>query len=174
MCYTLGYRESGGGVLCADDVLRVLRECKLAEIIDNHVSLRVHCTSSPEKVFEFLTTDAGRKAFWADFAVERDGVIHFQFSNGMEHHGKVIETIPHRRFSVEYFGGSKATFELEEAEGGGTDLTLTESKIPGEWAAEHKAGWVTVLLTLKAAVDFSVDLRNTDPLRNWANGYVDV
>jgi hypothetical protein len=36
------------------------------------------------------------------------------------------------------------------------------------------AGWVSVLLALKAAVDFGVDLRNSDPARRWEDGYVDV
>lgn len=35
------------------------------------------------------------------------------------------------------------------------------------------AGWVSVLLALKAAVDFSVDLRNHDPGRTWDQGYAD-
>lgn len=147
---------------------------RLAGDTDNQITMRVHLASSPEKVFEFLSTDAGRQAFWADSASEKDGIIHFRFSNGMEHRGKIIENIPQQRFSVEYFGGSTATFELLEAEDGGTDVVFTESEIPGEWLAEHKSGWVTVLLTLKAAVDFSVDLRNSDPRRNWENGYVDV
>jgi hypothetical protein len=32
---------------------------------------------------------------------------------------------------------------------------------------------VSVLLALKAAVDFSVDLRNHDAGRTWCSGYVD-
>jgi hypothetical protein len=35
------------------------------------------------------------------------------------------------------------------------------------------AGWVSVLLALKAAVDFGVDLRNHDPERTWSTGFVD-
>jgi hypothetical protein len=70
--------------------------------------------------------------------------------------------------------GSRATFELQPEEGGGTLLTLTETGVPpGEWA-ENRAGWVAVLLALKAAADFRVDLRNRDPARGWEQGYVDV
>ena len=141
---------------------------------NNRITMRIHLISSPDKVFEFLSTAVGREAFWADSAKEHDGVIHFHFSNGMEHKGKIVESIPQHRYSVEYFGGSKATFELLAVAGGGTDLILTESEINEEWLADHKAGWITVLLTLKAAVDFSVDLRNSDPHRSWQNGYVDV
>jgi hypothetical protein len=35
------------------------------------------------------------------------------------------------------------------------------------------AGWVSVLLALKAAADFGIDLRNHDPARTWNKGYVD-
>ena len=35
------------------------------------------------------------------------------------------------------------------------------------------AGWVSVLLTLKAAIDFDVDIRNHDPKRTWDQGYAD-
>ena len=37
-----------------------------------------------------------------------------------------------------------------------------------------RVGVVSVLLALKAAADFSVDLRNRDPGRRWEDGYVDV
>jgi hypothetical protein len=35
------------------------------------------------------------------------------------------------------------------------------------------AGWVSVLLALKAAADFRVDLRSHDPQRTWSQGYAD-
>jgi len=35
------------------------------------------------------------------------------------------------------------------------------------------AGWVSVLMALKAAVDHGVDLRNHDPQRTWDQGYAD-
>lgn len=140
----------------------------------NQVCLRVHVASPSAKVFQFLTTDAGRAAFWADSAIEHDGAIHFRFSNGMEHVGRILAIEPNKRFAVEYFGASVATFSLAEDGAGGTDVTLTETSVPQEWLTEHRAGWVSVLLTLKAAVDFSIDLRNRDPQRSWEQGYVDV
>jgi hypothetical protein len=85
----------------------------------------------------------------------------------------VLERDPPRRFSVEYFGGSYLTFDLRDDGAGGTDLILTEAGVsPGDWP-ENNAGWVSVLLALKATVDFGVDLRNHDPGRNWDQGYVD-
>jgi hypothetical protein len=35
------------------------------------------------------------------------------------------------------------------------------------------AGWVSVLLGLKAAADHGVDLRNHDAARTWSQGYCD-
>ena len=45
--------------------------------------------------------------------------------------------------------------------------------MPGDWEAENRAGWVSVLLTLKAAADFGVDLRNHDPTRTWDQDFAD-
>ena len=131
------------------------------------VRWRVHLASSPEAVYELLTTDEGRAQFWAESAVEREGTIEFEFPNGVRSRGVVLGADPPRSFSVEYFG-SAATFELEPDGDGGTDLTLT-----GAGDAEVLAGWVSVLLTLKAAADFGVDLRNHDAGRTWSQGYCD-
>jgi len=78
-----------------------------------------------------------------------------------------------RKFGVEYFGGSRATFTLDDDGVGGTDLTLTDEGVPPEDRCEVIAGWVSVLLALKAAVDFSVDLRNHGPARTWEQGFAD-
>jgi hypothetical protein len=41
-------------------------------------------------------------------------------------------------------------------------------------SAASFAGWASVLLALKAAVDFGVDLRHHDPERTWDQGYGDI
>jgi hypothetical protein len=56
---------------------------------------------------------------------------------------------------------------------GGTDLTLVDVGVPAADRAEVVAGWVSVLLALKATVDFGVDLRNHDPQRTWDTGYAE-
>ncbi len=140
----------------------------------DEVRLRVHLRSAPQRVYDYLATDAGRGAFWAESAAARDDVIEFRFANGMTHRGRILEADPPRRFAVEYFGGSRARFELTGDGAGGTELELRETGIPPATIDDQRAGWVTVLLNLKAAVDFSVDLRNGDPERTWENGYVDV
>ncbi len=134
---------------------------------------RLHLASPPEKVFEVLATDVGRARFWAESAVERDGAIDFRFPNGMTWRAKVLERVPASRLVVEYFGGSRTTFELASDGRGGTDLTLTDEGVPEIWREETKAGWVSVLMALKAVVDFGVDLRNHDPQRSWDAGFAD-
>jgi hypothetical protein len=133
----------------------------------------VHLRSPPAAVYDLIATSPGRSRFWAESAEERDGFIEFRFSGGAEWRGRVLERTAPQRFAVEYFGGSRAIFECNDDGAGGTDLMLTESGIsPQEWS-DNYAGWVSVLLALKAAADFGVDLRNHDPRRSWENGFVD-
>lgn len=133
----------------------------------------LHLNSSPQKVFDALATDAGRARWWAEFAIETDSVIHFVFPNGAEWRGRILESKPPHRFRIEYYGGSLTTFELTADGQGGTELTLTDAGVPTEDRTEVIAGWVSVLMTLKAAVDFGVDLRNHDQQRSWDQGYAE-
>jgi uncharacterized protein YndB with AHSA1/START domain len=137
------------------------------------VQWRLHLKSSPSAVFEMLTSNQGRSRFWAESTAEVDGKVLFRFSNGQEWCGKIIEQTAPRRFVIEYFGGSIATFELCDDAYGGTELNLRDAGVPAEHRMEVIAGWASVLLALKAAVDFGVDLRNHDPQRTWDDGYVD-
>ena len=139
----------------------------------NLIDWKLHLASSPQAVYEKLSTDEGRASFWAESAVEQDGVIHFVFPNQAEWKGKILAQDPPKRFKVEYYGGSITTFELESDTSGGTDLTLTDEGISAEFRNEVIAGWVSVLMALKASVDFGVDLRNHDPKRTWDNGFAD-
>jgi uncharacterized protein YndB with AHSA1/START domain len=134
---------------------------------------RLHLRSPLEKVYQELATDAGRASFWAESAVEQDGVIHFVFPNGVTWDGRVVEAVPPRRYAVQYYGNSLAAFHLEADGWGGTDLTLTDSGVPPAHRAEVIAGWVSVMMALKAAVDFGVDLRAHDPERHWDSSYVE-
>lgn len=134
---------------------------------------RLHLSSPVEKVYQALATDEGRASFWAESAIEQEGRIHFIFPNAAEWKGEILEAAPHRRFSVRYYGGSTATFTLAEDGLGGTDLTLTDRGVPQEDRCEVTAGWVSVLMALKGAVDFGIDLRAHDPNRRWDLGYVE-
>ena len=115
-----------------------------------------------------VTTDEGRARFWAESAQERNGEIEFRFPDGTRRRGRVLANDPPRSFALEYFG-TRVDFELADDGAGGTDVTLVdESDDP-----ENRAGWVSVLLSLKAAADHGIDLRNHDSRRTWEHGFVD-
>ncbi len=133
---------------------------------------RVHLAAPPEAVHELLATDEGRARFWAETATATSDRIEFRFPGGQTWAGRVLEDSP-TRFVVQYVGGSEATFELGSDGSGGTDLTLTDRGVAGADRTEVTAGWVSVLLALKAAADFGVDLRNHDPARTWDQGFAD-
>jgi uncharacterized protein YndB with AHSA1/START domain len=139
----------------------------------NIIKWSLHVRSSPSAVYDILATNEGRSQFWAEAAVEADGRIHFKFPNGQSWSGRLMEQVAPHRFSVEYIGGSVATFELSDEGRGGTDLTLIDKGVAARDRAEVSAGWVSVLLALKAAIDFGVDLRNHDGGRTWDGGFVD-
>ncbi len=134
---------------------------------------RLHLMSAPPLVYRMLATAEGRARFWAESAVEDDGTIVFTFPDGQMWRGDILDDTPPHRYAVRYYGGCIATFELADDGAGGTDLTLTDVGEPEEWRTEVIAGWVSVLLALKATVDFGVDLRNHDPQRTWSEGFAD-
>lgn len=134
---------------------------------------QLHLRSPVARVYQALSTDDGRASFWAESAIEQDGVIRFIFPNGATWNAKIIQAIPPNRYMLEYYGDSVTTFELREDGQGGTDLILTDSGVPAQDRTEVIAGWVSVLMSLKAAVDFGVDLRTHDPDRNWDHEYVE-
>jgi uncharacterized protein YndB with AHSA1/START domain len=131
---------------------------------------RLHLASPPQGVWEALTTDEGRASFWAESAVEKDAAIHFRFPNALAEKARILAREPGKRFSVDYFG-SPTTFLLEPDAHGGTDLTLEARDVPENDKPEIAAGWVSVLMALKARVDHKVDLRGHDPDRTWDQGY---
>lgn len=133
---------------------------------------RLRLQAPPRRVFDLLATDEGRASFWVERSVQRGDSVTFHFPDGevlTSHIGEVES--PHR-LSFTYFGGSTATFELREA-GAGTDLCLRETGVCAGDFEENQAGWVSVLMNLKAQADHRVDLRNHDRQCCWANAYVD-
>ena len=134
---------------------------------------RVHFRSAPEAVYSALNSAEGREQYWSESSQEADGVIHFRVPGGLASRGRVIQRIPGRRFATEYFGWT-VEFELQpDASGSGTELSMTCRNMPEKDRMEIAAGWVSVLMAMKAAVDFGVDLRNHDESRTWWQGYVD-
>lgn len=134
---------------------------------------KLHFRSEPAAVFDALATAQGRARFWAESAEERDWVVHFVLPGGLESRGRVLDSLHGRRFVAEYFGWS-VRFDLSpDGVGGGTDLEMTCRGVAAQDRVEVIAGWVSVLMAMKAAVDFGVDLRNHDPERTWWQGYAD-
>ena len=139
----------------------------------NLIHWRLYLKSPITGVFQVLATDDGRASFWAESAMENNGVIHFVFPNQMTWDGPILASIPPQKYSVRYYGNSVTTFTLEEDGEGGTILTLTDAGVPIQDRTEVIAGWVSVLMNLKAVVEFGVDLRNHDMTRQWDNGFVE-
>lgn len=138
---------------------------------------RVHLASPPRVAYFLIATAAGRRRFWADSTRERDGVLELRFTDGRTLRGRVREREPFLRFALELAGGAVLAFDLASDGLGGTDLTLTETGIPAadrHDRDERRAAWAALLLALKAAADFGVDLRHHDPGRSRDRGYVDV
>lgn len=133
---------------------------------------RLHLAAPPQRVYAALDSDDGRAAFWAESAPEVEGRVRFTFADGTVWDGRVLRREPPRLWSVEYFG-SVVEFLLEPDSAGGTDLTMTDHGVSEEHRTEVIAGWLNVLLPLKAHVDFGVDLHNHDRNRTWQQGYAD-
>lgn len=136
------------------------------------ISWRMHFASPPARVFRALATPEGRATFWAEQAPERDGLVTFYILNYEPFSGRILERTEPRVFALEYYG-TKVRFELEPDGSGGTDLTLMATEVDESIRSEMIAGWVSVLMAMKAAVDHGVDLRNHDASRAWTTGYAD-
>jgi uncharacterized protein YndB with AHSA1/START domain len=137
------------------------------------INWKVHLRAAPEVVYQCVTTDEGRATFWADEAPEENGVIRFSLPNGKTLASKVLRAEDPHVFECRHFNGSVVTFEFQDDGRGGTDLHLQERGWTQDGSVENWAGWVSVLLALKAAVDHGVDLRNHDLQRTWDQGFVD-
>jgi uncharacterized protein YndB with AHSA1/START domain len=132
----------------------------------------MHLPTPPERVYATLDSDAGREAFWAERARERDGVVEFVFVNNVRCRCRIVKRQPPHLWRIEYIEGV-ASFELTSDGRGGTDLMLRHDGIPpDEWQEVH-AGWLNVLFPLKAWLVHGVDLRNHDAARSWDEGYAD-
>lgn len=138
----------------------------------NVIEWKLQFQSPPKKVYEALSTNEGRKKYWAESAEEKDGKIHYVFLNEIEDTGEILEAIPERKFKVTYFGWH-VSFDLEQSEGKGTVMTMLCEGVSDKDKMEISSGWVSWLLTMKAAVDFDVDLRNHNPERTWFHGFAD-
>jgi uncharacterized protein YndB with AHSA1/START domain len=136
------------------------------------IEWKVHLASPPAAVFESLTTDAGRERFWAEHSRAENGAFTLRFSGGEQLRCAVVAQSAPQCFAFRYFAETLVEITLTADERGGTDLSLAEIGFKDEaHRVENYAGWIQVLLCLKAALDHNVDLRNHDPTRTWAAGF---
>jgi uncharacterized protein YndB with AHSA1/START domain len=136
------------------------------------IEWKIHLKSDAARVYAFLTTDKGREGFWCENSRESDGKIHFIFPDGTEYESRIIKKIPDKEFCLDYFE-SKVSFKTSTSKDGGSDLILRNENIADDEYTEMHAGWVSVLMNLKAAVDFDIDLRNHNPKKTWKEKFVD-
>jgi hypothetical protein len=130
------------------------------------VQWKVFCKSGPNDVYRALSTPQGRVRFWAQSTQGPDGVIEFVLPDGRTDKCQLERAVQDRLYQVRYFGRT-VTFTLAPGDSGGTELTLTSDRTD----AQADAVYVSLLLRLKASVDFGVDLRNHDNDRT--TGYAD-
>ena len=133
---------------------------------------KLHLKSSPQQVFKYLSESKFLEKYWAEKVTIEDGFISFEFINGWVFKSKILKSTPNSIFEIDY-SNTTVRFELNGDENNGTDLELTNTNIPAEEYQDMHAGWLSVLMALKAAVDFDIDLRNHDNSRSWDHGYVD-
>jgi uncharacterized protein YndB with AHSA1/START domain len=133
---------------------------------------RLRLAASPERVFAAWLSPGDHERFWCERSEALpDGGFRQHFIDGTVDNCAVEATTTPTHIRFRYFM-TRVDLHLERR-GDGTDLTLTASDVPSpEWNDFH-AGWLNVLLPFKAWVDFGIDLRNHDPMRTWAQRYVD-
>jgi hypothetical protein len=122
------------------------------------VQQKVYCVSAAGDVYRAVSTILGRERFWAESAPESAGVISFALADGRTDESPIEEAVVDRRYRLQHFG-RRLTFTLAPADAG-TDLTLEFDD------AADAPEFVSLLLRLKASVDFGVDLRNHDATRS--------
>ncbi|GAC1457763.1 MAG: hypothetical protein PVSMB4_17530 [Ktedonobacterales bacterium] len=142
-----------------------------------HIHVSVKLNTSRDRVWQAMTTPGGITSWWAERAEVQPvdgGLLRLVFPNRRMLDSKVVMCRPPEFLSFVYFGGTRAEFHLSTHPAGGTVATVTDRGFSSqEDYAETLAHWSSVLLALKAFLDFGVDLRNHTPVFNWEQGFVD-
>ena len=136
------------------------------------INWKMHFNSPCDVVFSALSTNEGRATFWAESAPEETGIITFNILGYPPSSARILVCHRASLFKLEYFG-TIAEISLDSNRSGGTDMTLRATNVPESIRTEMIAGWVSVLMSMKAAVDHGIDLRNHDTARTWNLGYAD-
>jgi len=134
------------------------------------INWMMHFISPKEMVFSALATDEGRARYWAESTSEVGGQVTFSILGYEPFSAYILKKNAPSPFALEYFG-TIVEFSLRDDGQGGTDLSLLVTQVDESIRMEMVAGWVSVLMAMKAAVDHGVDLRNHDASRTWNDGY---
>jgi uncharacterized protein YndB with AHSA1/START domain len=138
---------------------------------DREIVWRLRLAAAPGRVHAAWLDPEQHARFWCERSERSPAGFRQEFADGTVGDCELVESAPPERIVFRYFG-SRVRIELA-ARDGGTDLTLTCDEVPAHDFLDMHAGWLNVLLPLKAWVDFGVDLRNHDPARTWRERYVD-
>lgn len=141
-------------------------------VVGEPIVWKLSLPASRSRVFRALADPIERAHYWAHSPEGPAGIIQFHFSSGEQSKGRVLRKREPELFELEYFGAT-ATFELCADEPSITDLMLTHTGVRREEWLETYAGWLNVLLPLKAWIVCGIDIRNGDPRKTWTDGYVD-
>jgi uncharacterized protein YndB with AHSA1/START domain len=142
------------------------------QVTADRLRWRVHLSSSPQEIYRLLATDSGRECFWAESSEASGDQVLMVFPDRSWTTMRVLEAAPPDRFVVDYFG-IETTFEIDAVDVNSSVLRVTASSVPAGEVVDVAAGWVSVLLCLKAFVKFRYDLRNHEPSLTWNEGFVD-
>jgi uncharacterized protein YndB with AHSA1/START domain len=130
----------------------------------------IYIASTPEKVWQALTTAEFSRKYFSGFAIEADlkagGAFVARAPDGSIHiGGEVIECVPPKKLTVtwnvnwpaliEKLGPTLVTWEIEPA-GDAVRLTLTESHdraIDDDILSGGRQGWPAVLSSLKSLLE---------------------
>jgi uncharacterized protein YndB with AHSA1/START domain len=144
----------------------------------------IYIASTPEQVWQALTTAEFSKKYFFGFAVEAElkagGAFVVCAPDGSVHiDGEVIECAPPRRLSitwnvnwpglVEKLGVTLVTYEIEPA-GNAVRLTLTESHdrpVDDDILSGGRSGWPAILSSLKSLLETgaALDIQMAPPQR---------
>ena len=130
----------------------------------------IYIASTPEKIWETLTTAEFSRQYFSQFGVEIDLKIGGQFRvrapDGSDHiTGEVVECDPPRRLTVtwdvnwpglvEKLGSTLVTYDIEQA-GGSVRLTMTQANdrpLDDDILSGGRAGWPAILSNLKSLLE---------------------
>jgi uncharacterized protein YndB with AHSA1/START domain len=129
-----------------------------------------YIASTPEKVWEALTTSAFTRQYFAGFEIDveprQGGAFRMLYPDGRVHmSGRVVEWSPPRRFSCTWWLEGMpdfrdlpeclVTYDIEQA-GGAVKLTMTEAhswSVPDDILAGGRNGWPAILSSLKSVLE---------------------